>query len=47
MTPHVLGIGYAYDEYSITSAGWKKYGIEFDYANDTNPLIYELYHSPQ
>ena len=34
MIPHVLGIGYSYDEYSVTAAWWEKYGIEFDYAND-------------
>lgn len=34
MTPHVLGVGYSYNEYGITSETWKKYGIEFDYAND-------------
>lgn len=34
MTPHVLGVGYSYDEYSVTANGWKKYGIEFDYVND-------------
>lgn len=34
MTPHVLGVGYSYNEYGITAETWKKYGIEFDYAND-------------
>lgn len=31
---HVLGVGYAYDEYDITATGWKKYDIEFDYADN-------------
>lgn len=34
MIPHVLGVGYAHDEYSITADNWKNYGIEFDYADD-------------
>lgn len=34
MTPHVLGVGYSYDEYAITAADWEKYGIEFDYVDD-------------
>lgn len=39
MIPHVLGIGYSYDEYEITAAGWKNYGIEFDYANDIRQAV--------
>ena len=34
MTPHVLGVGYSYNEYSVTAQAWKEYGIEFDYADD-------------
>ena len=34
MAPHVLGVGYSYDEYGITAAEWRKYGIEFDYVDD-------------
>lgn len=34
MTPHVLGVGYSYSEYSVTAQAWKEYGIEFDYADD-------------
>lgn len=34
MAPHVLGVGYAYDQYGSTAKGWEKYNIEFDYAND-------------
>lgn len=34
MIPHVLGIGYSYDEYGTTATGWKKYGVEFDYVDD-------------
>ena len=33
MALHVLGVGYSYDEYGITAASWKKYDIEFDYAD--------------
>ena len=39
MIPHVLGIGYSYDEYEITAVGWKNYGIEFDYANDIRQAV--------
>ena len=34
MTPHVLGVGYSYNEYSVTAQAWKEYSIEFDYADD-------------
>ena len=34
MTPHVLGVGYSYNEYGVTAQAWKEYGIEFDYADD-------------
>ena len=34
MARHVLGGGYSYDEYGITAAEWRKYGIEFDYVDD-------------
>ncbi len=34
MTPHILGVGYSYNEYSVTAQAWKEYGIEFDYADD-------------
>ena len=34
MAPHVLGIGYSYDEYGITAASWVNYDIEFDYADN-------------
>ena len=34
MAPHVLGVGYSYDEYGITAAEWRKYGIEFDYVDN-------------
>ena len=30
---HVLGIGYDYDYYSLTTAKWTNYGIESDFAN--------------
>ena len=39
MTPHVLGIGYSYDEYSVTAESWKKYGIEFDYVDDIKQAV--------
>jgi len=39
MTPHVLGVGYSYDEYGITADGWKKYGIEFDYVDDIRQAV--------
>ncbi len=34
MIPHVLGVGYSYNEYGVTADAWKQYGIEFDYADD-------------
>lgn len=33
MIPHVLGVGFSYDEYRMTASVWEKYGIEFDYAD--------------
>ena len=39
MAPHVLGVGYSYDEYGITAAEWRKYGIEFDYVDDIGQYI--------
>ncbi len=33
MIPHVLGVGFSYDEYCMTASVWEKYGIEFDYAD--------------
>jgi hypothetical protein len=32
MVPHVLGVGYAYNEYEVTAGRWKEFEIEFDYA---------------
>ena len=34
MAPHVLGVGYSYDEYGITAAEGRKYGIAFDYVDN-------------
>ena len=34
MVPHVLGVGYAYNEYEVTAGRWKKFEIEFDYADN-------------
>lgn len=31
MVPHVLGVGYAYNEYEVTAGRWKEFEIEFDY----------------
>ena len=42
MAPHVLGVGYSYDEYGITAAEWRKYGIEFDYVDDIGQAGYWL-----
>lgn len=39
MVPHVLGVGYSYDEYGVTADGWKKYGIEFDYVDDIRQAV--------
>ena len=30
---HVLGIGYDYDYYSLATAKWTNYDIEFDFAD--------------
>ena len=30
---HVLGIGYDYDYYSLSTAKWTNYDIEFDFAD--------------
>ena len=30
---HVLGIGYDYDYYSLATAKWTTYDIEFDFAD--------------
>lgn len=30
---HVLGVGYSYDKYSLASAKWSEYDIEFDFAD--------------
>ena len=30
MVPHVLGVGYAYNEYEVTAGRWKKFEIEFE-----------------
>ena len=30
MVPHVLGVGYAYNEYEVTAGRWKEFEIEFD-----------------
>ena len=29
MVPHVLGVGYAYNEYEVTAGRWKEFEIEF------------------
>ena len=34
MVPHVLGVGYAYNEYEVTAGRWKEFEIEFDYADN-------------
>ena len=34
MIPHVLGVGYSYNEYGVTADSWKRYNIEFDYVDD-------------
>lgn len=34
MTPHVLGVGYSYNEYGVTADAWKQYGIDFDYVDE-------------
>lgn len=39
MPPHVLGVGYSYDEYGITAAEWAKYGIEFDYVDNIQQAV--------
>ena len=39
MTPHVLGVGYSYNEYGVTADAWKQYGIEFDYVDDIKQAV--------
>ena len=34
MVPHVLGVGYAYNEYEVTAGRWKEFEIEVDYADN-------------